>query len=395
MVPPRIILSAGKGGVGKSTLAAATAAAAAARGLRVLVMSIDTAHNLSDLFGVPLASTPTLIEGSLSGLEVDLNAELSANWHHVTDFFRTMTSDDPLVSDLVAEECAVLPGMEEVFGLMRLQSVAESGEFDLIVVDTPPTGDLLKFLRLPDVLHWLMEKYHLLDRKKLARIRPIAEVLKMPLPPDEAVGEMEGWYSRVREASATLTDHSRVSVRLVMTPDRVSLAETRRAFTWTSLLGVNVDTVIVNKVLPPDDYPAAFGPWLARQTAILEEADASFADVPIRRAELQPDEVLGVAGLRKFGAHVYGEEDPTELATAEPPLQWRDTATGAELRIRLPFLKRKEFRLLSARDGLSLWIGPQRRVIPLPPAIQRRAMQGAQYEDDWLVIKYGKSAVGN
>jgi len=395
MVPPRIILSAGKGGVGKSTLAAATAAIAAARGLRVLVMSIDTAHNLSDLFGVTLASTPTLIEGNLSGLEVDLNAELSANWHHVTDFFRTMTSDDPLVSDLVAEECAVLPGMEEVFGLMRLQSVAESGEFDLIVVDTPPTGDLLKFLRLPDVLHWLMEKYHLLDRKKLARIRPIAEVLKMPLPPDEAVGEMEGWYSRVREASATLTDHSRVSVRLVMTPDRVSLAETRRAFTWTSLLGVNVDTVIVNKVLPPDDYPAAFGPWLARQTAILEEADASFADVPIRRAELQPDEVLGVAGLRKFGAHVYGEEDPTELATAEPPLQWRDTATGAELRIRLPFLKRKEFRLLSARDGLSLWIGPQRRVIPLPPAIQRRAMQGAQYEDDWLVIKYGKSAVGN
>lgn len=395
MSSPRIILSAGKGGVGKSTLAAATAAAAAARGLRALVMSIDTAHNLSDLFGVPLASTPTPISGTLSGLEVDLNAELSANWHHVTDFFRTMTSDDPLVSDLVAEECAVLPGMEEVFGLMRLQSVAESGEFDLIVVDTPPTGDMLKFLRLPDVLHWLMEKYHLLDRRKLARIRPVAEVLKMPLPPDEAIGEMEGWYSRVRAASATLTDHTRVSVRLVMTPDRVSLAETRRAFTWTSLLGVNVDTVVVNKLLPPGDYPAAFEPWLARQAAVLEEAEASFADVPIRRAELQPDEVLGVERLQEFGLRVYGEENPTDLATPEPPLQWRDTESGSELRLRLPFLKRKEFRLLSARDGLSLWIGPQRRILPLPPAIQRRRMQGAQYEGDWLVIKYGKSTDGN
>lgn len=395
MSSPRIILSAGKGGVGKSTLAAATAATAAVRGQRVLVMSIDTAHNLSDLFGTQLASTPTPIAENLSGLEVDLNAELSTNWHHVTDFFRTMTSDDPLVSDLVAEECAVLPGMEEVFGLMRLQHVAESGEFDLIVVDTPPTGDLLKFLRLPDVLHWLMEKYHLLDRRKLARIRPIAEVLKMPLPPDEAVGEMEGWYARVRAASATLTDHSRVSVRLVMTPDRVSLAETRRAFTWTSLLGVNVDAVIVNKVLPAGDYPAGFEPWLARQAAMLEEAESSFADVPIRRAELQPDEVLGVAGLQEFGARVYGEDNPAALATVEPPLQWRDTATGAELRLRLPFLKRKEFRLLATRDGLSLWIGPQRRVIPLPPAIQRRTMQGAQYEGDWLVIRYGKSTSGN
>jgi arsenite-transporting ATPase len=389
MSTPRIILTAGKGGVGKSTIAAATAAACAARGLRSLVMSIDSAHNLSDLFQVPLGPTPTPIEGPLFGLEVDTNAELTANWHHVTDFFRTMTSHDPLVSELVAEECAVLPGMEEVFGLMRLQTVVESGEFDVVVVDAPPTADMLKFLRLPDVLHWLMQKYHLLDRRKLQRIRPVAEVLNMPLPPDAAVGEMEAWYSRVRESSATLTDHDRVSVRLIMNPDRVSLAETRRAFSWTSLLGMNVDTVVVNKVLPAGDYPEAFGPWVRRQADVLEQASLSFADVPILRAELQPDEVMGQASLAKFGTELYGEGNPADLWTHDPPLQWRDCAEGSELRVRLPFLKKREFRLLTGADGLTLFVGGQRRIVPLPPAVQRRKMLGAQYEDDWLVVRYG------
>jgi arsenite-transporting ATPase len=389
MSAPRIILTAGKGGVGKSTIAAATAAACAARGRRSLVMSIDSAHNLSDLFQVTLGAEPTPIGDGLFGLEVDTNAELAANWHHVTDFFRTMTSNDPLISELVAEECAVLPGMEEVFGLMRLQSVAESGEFDVVVVDAPPTADMLKFLRLPDVLHWLMQKYRLLDRRKLQRIRPVAEVLNMPLPPDAAVGEMEGWYSRVREASATLTDHTKVSVRLVMNPDRVSLSETRRAFSWTCLLGLNVDAVAVNKVLPPGEYPPAFAPWAERQAAILEQAAVSFADVPLLKAELQPDEVLGREALAGFGNALYGKGDPAGLWTESPPLQWRDVPGGAELRLRLPFLKKREFRLLSGVEGLTLCLGPQRRVVPLPPSVQRRRMLGAQYEGDWLVVRYG------
>jgi arsenite-transporting ATPase len=387
----RIILTAGKGGVGKSTIAAATAAACASRGLRSLVMSIDSAHNLSDLFGVPLGTRPVPIADGLSGLEVDTNAEMSANWQHVTDFFRTMTADDPLVSDLVAEECAVLPGMEEVFGLMRLQAVTESGDFDVIVVDTPPTGDMLKFLRLPDVLHWVMQKYHLLDRRKLQRLRPVAEVLNMPLPPDAAVGEMEAWYARVREASATLTDHRKVSVRLVMNPDRVSLAETRRGLSWTSLLGLNVDAVVVNKLLPAGDYPEAFGPWLARQRVVLEQVTESFADVPILRAELQPDEIVGVESLGRFGTALYGEGNPAAFGTSEPPLEWRDLAEGAELRLRLPHLSKREFRLLSGREGLTIVVGTQRRIVPLPPSVLRRRMIGAHYEDDWLVVRYGES----
>jgi len=385
----RIIVTAGKGGVGKSTVAAATAAAAAQTGARALVMSIDSAHNLSDLFQLPLGYTPTPITERLHGLEVDINRELTANWHAVTDFFRSMTANNPRVTELVAEECAVLPGMEEVFGLMRLQSVAETGEFDVIVLDAPPTGDMLKFLRLPDVLHWFMQKYHPLERSMLHRIRPVAEALNYPVPTDESMAEMEQWYARVQEASATLTDFSTVSVRLVMTPDRVGLAETRRALSWTCLLGMNVDAIIVNKLLPEGDYPQALAAWPARQREVLAEAEATFGDLPILRAELCPEDVLGLPALSAFGGRLFGERDPAGLWSSEPPVQWREGKEEGELRLRLPFLKKGEFRLLAGPDGLTLHVGNQRRLVPLPPAVQRREMRGARYEDGWLCVRYG------
>ncbi|HEU4754648.1 MAG TPA: TRC40/GET3/ArsA family transport-energizing ATPase [Armatimonadota bacterium] len=386
---PRILLTAGKGGVGKTTVAAATAALCAARGPRVLVMSIDSAHNLSDLFGVPLGPTPTPLAERLHGLEVDLNGELRANWHSVIDFFRTMTANDPRVTDVVAEECAVLPGMEEVFGLMRLQSVVESGKFDVIVVDAPPTGDLLKFLRLPDVVHWFMGRYRPLERGLLQRMRPVTEAMGWPLPPEEAVAEMEQWYARVRQCGATLTDSRRVSVRLVMTPDRVGLAETQRAFTWTSLLGMNVDAVIVNRLLPAAGLPPSFQRWAEKQSAVLAAAEGAFSSVPVLRAEQQPDEVLGAAALKAFGASLYGERDPAGLWSAEPPVQWTERPGSAELRLRLPFLKKGAFRLLSGPDGLTLHVENQRRLVPLPAAVRHRSMRRARYEDGWLRVEYG------
>lgn len=385
----RIILTAGKGGVGKSTVAAATAVAAAERGHRVLAMSIDSAHNLADLFGTPLASTPTPVAERLWALEVDLNHELRAHWSAVTDFFRSMTANDPRVSSLVAEECAVLPGMEEIFGLMRLQDEVETGRFDLVVLDAPPTGDMLKFLRLPDVLRWFMEKYHPLERGMLQRLRPVAEVMNVPLPTDESMAEMEQWYARVREASATLTDTRRVSVRLVMTPERVGLAETRRALTWTCLMGLNVDAVVINRVLPDGVYPPMLEGWKLRQDEVLQDAADDFAALPVLRVEQQAHEVLGPEALREFGRALFGERDPAGLWSAEPPVTWTEDTAGAEMRLRLPFLKKDTFRLLTGGDGLVLTVGTQRRIIPLPPSIRRRALRGAKYEDGWLKVRFG------
>jgi arsenite-transporting ATPase len=391
MTAPRILVTAGKGGVGKSTLAAATAADCAARGYRTLAMSVDSAHNLADLFGLPLGHTPSPIGDRLSGLEVDINRELAENWSAVTDFLRSLTADDPFVSELVAEECAVLPGMEEVFGLMRLQSVADSGDYDVIVLDAPPTGDLLKFLRLPDVLHWFVERYRPFERGLLQRVRPLTDALNWPVPPEESVEEVERWYARVRAVRATLMQHDRATVRLVMTPDRVALAETRRALSWTCLLGMNVDAVLVNKRLPPGDYPPALAPWVARQEQVLEEARQAFAPLPLLTADLRPQEVLGLDELRGFGAELFGERDPTGLWSSEPPLRWAETPDRAELALRIPFLKRGQFRLLASADGLVLHVGNQRRVVPLPGSVRRRTMRGARYEGDWLRVEFGPS----
>lgn len=385
----RIILTAGKGGVGKSTLAAATAVRIAAAGLRVGVMSIDSAHNLSDIFGVPLGPTPTRITDRLFGLEVDLNHELKAHWSAVTDFFRSMTAGDPRVSLLVAEECAVLPGMEEAFGLMRLQDVVESDEFDVIVLDSPPTGDMLKFLRLPDVLQWFMEKYHPLERSMLQKLRPVADVMNLPMPTDESMGEMEHWYARVREASRTLTDPERVTVRLVMTPERVSLEETRRAFTWTCLMGMLVDGVLINRILPEGRYPAHMEGWLRRQAEVIGEAEEAFAAVPVLRAEQQAGEVVGLEALSGFAAGCFGERAPEEVWVSDPPVRWQEEGSRAALELRLPYLKKGAFRLMVGSEGLILTVGTQRRVIPLPPSIRRRRMEGARYEGEWLRVRFG------
>lgn len=388
----RIILTAGKGGVGKSTFAAATALTIAERGARVGVMSIDSAHNLADIFGVPLGPTPTPITENLRGLEVDLNHELKAHWSAVTDFFRSMTANDPRVSRLVAEECAVLPGMEEAFGLMRLQDLVETGEFDVIVLDSPPTGDMLKFLRLPDVLQWFMEKYHPLERSMLQKLRPVAEVMNLPLPTDESMGEMEHWYARVRDASRTLTDTTRVSVRLVMTPERVSLAETRRAFTWTCLMGLLVDGVLVNRLLPEADYPPPVDSRLRRQSEVLREAEEAFAAVPVLRAEEQPGDVVGLEALQRFAAEAFQDRLAEAIWVPEPPVRWQEDGASAELVLRLPYLKKGAFRLMAGADGLVLTLGTQRRIIPLPPSIATRKMQGARYEGDCLHVRFGPAA---
>ena len=229
----------------------------------------------------------------------------------------------------------------------------------------------------------------------LQRVRPLAEALNWPLPEDEVVIELEHWYARVQAASRTLTDTRNVSVRLVMTADAVTLAETRRAWSWTSLLGMNVDGVVVNKLIEaasPGLHPL-IERWARRQETILEEVEGSFSDVPILRLRLHEDEVIGLEALRLATRELFGERDPAGLWSEEPPMVWDESGEEAELRLRVPFLKKGNFRLLAGRDGLSLLVGTQRRVIPLPPAVRRRRMLGAQYENGWLRVRYSPASV--
>ena len=384
----RLLMTAGKGGVGKTTIAAATAVALADLGRRTLVMSIDSAHNLADVLGVNVGSVPTPVADRLFALEVDLNRELTQNWDAVMGFFRALSGSNPLVTDLAAEESAVFPGMEELFGLCRILDLAESGDFDVVVIDAPPTGDFLKLLRLPEVMRWFVERTHPFDRGFLNKVRPIAQALSFPTPSEEALEQMDRWYLRVLQVSHLLADPRRSAIRLVMTPDDIALAEARRGWSWCSLFGVQVAGVVVNRILPEADYPEPIRSWYPRQQAVLLEAEAAFGGLPVLRAPLQSESVIGVERLRRLAEFLFHGSDPYTDDVMEPAQTWEDAADGPCLRIRIPALRREAFRLLSGRDGLTLVVDNQRRVIPLPLSARTRTIRSARYQDDWLTVQF-------
>ncbi len=385
---PRIILMAGKGGVGKSTVAAATALACAARGVPTLVASIDSAHNLGDLFQLPIGGEPNLLSPGLWGLEINTSREINRRWGDVVAFFRSLLGTRDAIPGLVAEECAVLPGMEEVFALLRLHELCEAGEFGAVIIDAPPTGDLLKYLRLPDVLQWFLARYHPFDRGMLNRMRPVAEVFNWPVPSDGALREMDDWFRQVREMGAMLADSTRVSVRLVMNPDGASLRETRRALIWTCLLGMSVDGIIANKQLPAQPDGSWLAAWSCRQARLLAEASQEFDPLPLLRIPLQPGEVLGAPALAALGESLYEDRDPAAVWSSGSVITWSEHSDGGELCLRLPGLQRGEFRLHAVPDGLVLEAAGQRRQLPLPLSVRRLAVAGARYEENRLIVRF-------
>jgi arsenite/tail-anchored protein-transporting ATPase len=384
----RIILTTGKGGVGKSTVAAATAVRCAAAGRRTAVMSVDSAHNLADVFGTPVGDELRRIAPRLDAIEVNLNHEIRANWSAVIGFFRNLTANNPHVSDIVAEECAVFPGMEEVFGLLRMLAIVDAGQHDVLVIDAPPTGDTLKFLRLPDVMEWFFRKYYPLQKRAIQTLRPFAGSLNVPLPDDQYLTEVEQWHQQVARVAALLADASRVTVRLVLTPEQVALRETRRAYAVTSLFGLVVDAIIVNRLFPAETSEPFLRFWVEQQREVLEQVETEFAPLPILRGELQASEVIGVERLGEFGAALFGERDPAALMVEAPTMELIERDGECRLRLRLPFLSRDNFRLWIANDSLVIALHGQRRHVPLPAALLRRTLSGASYDGGILDIRF-------
>lgn len=386
----RVILMTGKGGVGKSSVAAATALTCADRGLRTAIISIDSAHSLADIFDQPIGEQLASVAPHVDAVEVNLNREIRERWSAVTDFFRLLSANHPAVNSVVAEEVAVLPGMEEIFGLLRLQTIAESGRYDVVVVDAPPTGDAMKFLRLPDVLNWYLTNYHPLERALLRGTRPILQRFSLPMPDETTVEEVGAWFHDVQRLSTWLTDGHSVSARLVMTPDRVGLAETRRAFSTISLFGVRVDALIVNKVLPATHTDPFWGRWGAQQEVVLHEIERDFADLPRFYGALQPHEIIGLDSLRAFAAELFDEAEPSAMLVEQPFMDLVETPDEVRLRLFLPFLARDHFKLHVGVDAAHLQVQTQRRQVPLPAALLNRRFLGATYADGALTLRFSR-----
>ncbi len=388
----RIVLVTGKGGVGKTTLAGATAVHAARAGRRVLLTSTDPAHSLGDLFATPLGDTPVRVAERLDALQLDGRARLEEHWQDVRDYLVAVLARGGL-GDLQARELVMLPGLDELFALLDLQVRASSGEHDLVVVDCAPTAETLRLLALPEALGFYVERL-LGPGRRLARlVRPVtSSVAGVPVPDDGVFDTVDRVQRRLGEVRALLADPVRTSVRLVLTPERLVVAEGLRTATTLALFGHAVDAVLVNRVLDDDGEAALGATWAARQREHLATIDEAFPDRPRLRVPLWPDEPVGEDALGALGARLWADRDPATMLATPPGPAIVATDTGHRLTLPVPFASRDDLRLHRRGRDLHVTVAGVKRVVPLPDVLAAHEVTGARLRDGRLEVDLAEPA---
>jgi len=384
---PRTILYTGKGGVGKTSVAACTARACAAAGRRTLVISTDPAHSLSESLSVELGSEPVGIDDHLWGQEVKAQEEMERHWSGVQDWLGELLQERG-VDRISAEELTVPPGMDELFSLLRLQAHQESGRWDVIVVDCAPTGETLRLLSFPDVARWWIDKVFPFEKQILAAARPIARsLLDVKLPSQAVFADLERLSQNLIAMNEILRDRARCTIRLVMNPDKMVIGEAMRTFTYLNLYGYLTDAVIVNRLFPSGvgDY---FAGWRRVQEEHLELVDSAFSPVPVLCAPYFEQEVVGPGMLDRLGAALFDGRDPAAVLhdALTQELVMDDGPT--RLRLALPFAKKGDITL--KKIGLELIVGVdgQKRTIMLPPALAASRPASATFQDGALEVRF-------
>jgi arsenite-transporting ATPase len=384
----RILLFTGKGGVGKTTVAAATAVRAAEAGRRVLVLSTDPAHSLADAFDVPLGDAPVEIAPRLSGQQINARLRFERAWDDVRAYVVEVL-DWAGAGAVEAEELAVVPGLDEVFALADIKALASSGEYDLVVVDCAPTAETIRLLSLPDVLGWYMDRVFDTQRRLTRLARPVlARMTSAPVAGDAVFGAVRRFYDRLDGVRELLTDGAVTSARLVVNPERMVVAEARRTYTYLSLFGYHVDAVIANRVLPASVADPWFTGWKATQAAHLEVIADAFAPLPVLEAELAGHELVGYDELRAFGDALYRGCDVTDRLADVEPLRVDATGEALVLSVHLPGTARGDVELGRTPHELLLTVGPHRRAFVLPDSLVRREVAGARLAGDRLEVEF-------
>jgi arsenite-transporting ATPase len=385
---PRILLFTGKGGVGKTTTAAATALRCADAGLRTIVLSTDPAHSLADAFDVPLTSVGSPITPMLWGQQLDAQERLEDAWGEIQGYLQEVLGWAGLDA-VEAEELSVIPGLDEIFSLSDIKSFAESGTWDVIVVDCAPTAETIRFLSLPDILSWYMDRIFPMERRLVKAVRPIlTRVTSLPVAGEEVFDATRRFYDRLDGVRELLTDGDRTSVRLVVNPERMVIAEARRLSTYLSLFGYRVDAVIANRLLPDAVTDPWFKAWKEAHAEHLSAIEEGFSPLPVLRAELAPDELVGVERLRTFGELLYGECDAAAVLHHGQPLSVTRRGEDYILSLELPFADQDDLDLGRVEDELLVRVGPYRRGIVLPDSLKRRSVSGARMVEDRLEVTF-------
>lgn len=383
----RILLFTGKGGVGKSTIAAGTATLSAASGHRTLVLSTDAAHSLADAFGVPAGAEPTEVAPGLFVQQVDAQLRFEQSWADIQSYLLRVL-DVAGVDPVAAEELAVIPGAEEVLALLELRAQALSDQWDVIIVDCAPTAETLRLLALPEALGWYMERIFPVERKIVKALGPmLSKAAKMPMPEDSVFGAIERLHAELDEVHGLLTGPD-ASVRIVLTPESVVLAEARRSYTMLSLFGYRVDGVVVNRIFPTEDADEWRARWVAAQAEILGQVGESFAGLPQWRSVYRTGEPVGVDSLGELAREVYGEADPLEAVEGAGPFRITRSTTGAVVHLALPYVTRDEVGLARHGDELVVSVASYRRLLTLPPGLSRHQVTGARVVGGELQVRF-------
>jgi len=392
----RNIVFTGKGGVGKTSIAAATAVRAAEMGYRTLVISTDPAHSLGDSFDMELGPSPVNIAENLWGQEVSVYGDLSLNWEIVREHFAHLMEVQG-IQGIYVEEMGVLPGMEELFSLSYIKRYNESNEYDLLVVDCAPTGETLRLLSIPETFGWMLKLMRNLEKYVVKPvIRPLSKRVSRLhdfVPDTEVYDQVDHLFSSIDGIIALLSDASKTTVRLVMNPEKMVIKESMRALTYLNLYNITVDQIVINRVYMEDVDGQYFSGWKEIQKKYIEQIETSFAPIPITKVPLFRSEVLGLDMLRKVGETVYGDRNPLDIFYHEEHTEISKAGEGHYLmKLRLPFVSdnRMEANVTQIGDSMTVRIGNYQKGVVLPTFLAGMRVTGAGYEGKWLVIDFRK-----
>jgi arsenite-transporting ATPase len=386
----RVLLFTGKGGVGKTTVAAATAVHAAAQGRKTLVISTDAAHSLGDAFGVEAGPDPVEVDTGLIVQQVDAQRRFEETWREVQSWLVSVL-DAVGMDPVEAEELTVIPGAEEVLALLEVRRQVESGVYDVVVVDCAPTAETLRLLALPDAFGWYVERVFPIERRVVRSLRPVLNrMTRVPMPQDRVFDAVERLAADLAAVRAALCDPASASVRLVLTPESVVVAEARRTLTSLSLYGYRVDGIVANRVFPDGGADEWRAGWVAAQAEQLAEVDASFAPLPVWRAPYRPAEPVGLEALAAVAGDLYGAAGAEALAAPTGPELVDVERLGDDfvLSLALPLADKRDLDLVRKGDELVVTVGPHRRILALPSVLRRCVVVGAALRDGRLRVRF-------
>lgn len=388
----RVILMTGKGGVGKTSVAAATGWRCAELGYKTLVLSTDPAHSLADSFDLEMGHDPRSVRENLWGAELDALVELEANWGAVKRYISEVLQARGL-DGVQAEELAILPGMDEIFGLVRMKRHSDEGEFDVLIVDSAPTGTALRLLSIPEVGGWYMRRFYKPFQGMSAALRPIVEPIFRPiagfsLPTKEVMDAPYEFYEQIEALEKVLTDPKQTSVRLVTNPEKMVIKESLRAHAYLSLYNVATDLVISNRIIPEEVSDPFFQGWKERQQGYRKEIHEDFHPLPVKEVPLFAEEICGMAALERLKNTLYSDEDPTQVYYEESTIRIVPGEGGYSLELFLPRIEKQQINLNKTGDELNIRIGNHRRNLVLPQALAALQPSGAKMDGDYLKIRF-------